>query len=295
MLHSLDDLEPQLTELAPQRAFERDSGLPWHRTVEELAFDHGVVSWRGVQDVVPIPAMALGLNLPFRHRYSPDRCHYPASDFDAEVNPFGEHRKNHGWLIETLSKRFGRAPRIADVSNCFVAFWEFGVFEVVIHTFLLEHGRSGANRLYDNHPDLWQCSNLTVESRLCAYREPDASLNFGDGFDLRVTEARLGVGEFLTNRLLVPRADVAVGHYRVWRDEDRIGIANRCASIVQRYEGARLQLLEMLPAKGCGSASLQVNKVTILTSAVWDGLSGVAARVAEFYQMPLEVHRCWDD
>ena len=59
--------------------------------------------------------------------------------------------------------------------------------------------------------------------------------------------------------------------------------------------GAKLQLVEMTPARGSGSASIQLNDVTILTNPVWDGLRDIAARVSEFYQLPLEVHTYPDE
>lgn len=34
---------------------------------------------------------------------------------------------------------------------------------------------------------------------------------------------------------------------------------------------------------------------TILTNQVWDGLRDLAARLAEFYQLPLEVHTYPDE
>ncbi len=289
MLYSLDEVGGLVEDLGPQRDFELGSGLPWRSTVAELEAVHGVESWRGFEDVVPLRGIrALGFEdlACFRHRVFPPRRLYPAYDFQAEVNCFGEHRANHTWSLEHLTSRFGRSPRIGDVSNCLQGFWDFGLIEVSVMTFLPEK-RLQPNSLYDRHPDLWQVANLTVESRLCAYRDP-VHLDVSDGLNLQ--GIGIGRGDFLTNRLLASRP-VQSG-LRVWRDRVgcRIGVANPWGSIVRPWLAtSQLVLSVRTPARGGGSASLEWDGVELLGSSAWDGLREAAGLLSNFLRVPLEI------
>jgi hypothetical protein len=291
LLYSLDDLGPLVENPERQQRFERDSGLPWGRTVSELAGIHGVCNWRGFLDAVHFPGPVLGLDVPFRHRIEAKRPNVPAYYFEAELNRLGDYRLNHEWAVARLTAQFREAPRNADVSNCLQAEWEFGLFEVTLRAYIPEKTRRlGNNPLYKANPDLWQVCNLAVEARLCAIRDPDATLDTSDGFDQ--PQARLGPGDFETNRILAKR----LPRSRVWRDDSgRLGIANRWASIVQPRAGATLKLEERTPARGGGSCALYLNEFSILEAHRYDGLRSVSERVAAFWKLPLTIESYPDE
>lgn len=292
MLDSLDqlgDLEENFAQ--EQQEFERTSGLPWNQSVAGLAERYGIEPWRGFQPVVPltgVEALRFPAETRFRHRLFEPRRRYPAYEFQAELDRYGEHKANHTWAVHHLTGVLGRDPRIADVSNCLRAFWQFGLFSVSVTTFLPDK-RIGINPLYDAHPDLWQVANLTVESCLCAYREPVA-YDLSEGFAVAWPAVAIGHGDFLTNRLLHRQPE---GRLWVWRDraQRRIGVANPRASIVRPWSAqSRLLLSERTPARGSGSAAIEWDGIELLRAPAWNGLRQVGCEIAEFFEVALETH-----
>lgn len=303
-LDQIPELLPNPAAYERQRHFEATSGLPWSLTLGEMKNRYGGVhTWREFQDVVYMPedAAVLGFgSVRFNHPYSPSSEDWPCSRFHGHFFDLGNHRKNHEAVIAHLTRLLECKPEREDVSNCLGANWNFGLFQIQLHSFIPEENKrfSSNNQLYTSYPELWEATGIAIEARACGYREPDPTLPAAiasNGFEIRTPKTRISNGHFLYNRLL-PEFRPKPAPYRLWCDPERLGISNGSIAVaVPRKLVTGLVLHETEPGRSGASCMLSLQTTGIsrdeIDLLVHDGdmtaLRDVAADTAKLFRLPM--------
>ncbi|BDC48186.1 hypothetical protein F183_A05020 [Bryobacterales bacterium F-183] len=295
--------------------FLKDHGLhaaASSETTADLHHKYGDRSWYGFSTVIDLPPAALfpeQAGQPFYVHLEPRRYLIPPDRFTCDFNPYRNGEKNHRTALARLEAIFGQ-PQKGVASNTREHNWHFGDGgpSLTIRTFLKEKSQFGRNDLYANNPELWEVCSITIErpwvGELTAEEEAlIAAVPPADLFLVPQIGAQpYGGGYVRRHKLRQPPSAY------LWRTKGHLGWCNRGgAAVFERSAVARLDLLQVLPARGGGGAYLslrfqnphslerEVVGTEILANGATHGLDELAKRVAKFWGLPLtvsETHDC---
>lgn len=280
-------------------------------TTADLHRQYGDRSWYGFSTVIDLPPATLfpeQAGHPFYVNLEPRRYLLPPDRFTCDFNPFRNDARNHESALGRLQSLFGK-PEKGMASNTREHSWHFGDgLSMTIRTFLKAKSQFGRNDLYGNNPSLWEVCAITIQrpwvGELTAAEEAlIAAVPPSDLFVIPQIGAQPYGGGYVRRHKLrqLPSA-------YLWRTKDHLGWCNGgFAAVFERTAVARLDLLQVLPARGGGGAYLslrfqnpyslerEIVGTEILADCATHGLDELAKRVAKFWGLTItvaETHDC---
>lgn len=276
----------------------RAAGLPWGTTVASLLAEHGPDRWFDFTDVVRLAGRSV-LGLPpldwFHHLHGP--ADVPVDEVFADVWLAPTVADNHAAVRERIERHLG--PGLdTSVSNTIEHTWWVGTYRCLVRSFPPERRLALENPLEDRFPELRTRATVEIAATI-ADTSPDPGL----------PERFAAVGAIPLDPDLAPATDarwlrrhepLPLAGLAIWADDAGVAVsASAVTAIIPRAPGLRLTLTEMTPARGGGSAELDVEaghrRLELARSGDHDGLRDLAAAVSERLGVELHLHRQPDE
>jgi hypothetical protein len=289
-------------------------GLDWTTPLGELKARHGVRRWFDFTDVVNVPLGNLTPSIGgvFYVHYRPQDEPWPCDTYVWERIARRDVMGEQAALSEELVCVFGPGEKHR-ATNVVGRTWETGLFRVEIRTFLKPKEDLFGNTLYARHPELWNCTTVTLQTRHFAFAPDESLARFATLPDLltapeRVASSWQWFAPLIRRSPDALKASLPKTRVALRRDEDTgtIAIAGQELSLIfDRRCCSGLVLVRAAPERGPGYAAIEVdyrhplahgNKrtITLFRASQTKALDDLAPRVAEALKLRLKTVNGYD-
>jgi hypothetical protein len=286
------------------------TGVDGARTIEQLGQQYGISRWYDFIEAIYLPPSPLFSENRERYYipiYTPTTL-VPPAEFCCDFDFTGKGFDNHQLALTRLSDLFG-PPEKGIAVNTWSHTWRFERAKLMLTTFIREK-TTGYNPLYQRHPELWEKCSIRIQidpvAPLSAEEESYLlSVPLADRleFPLQSESASLASPAWRRGHLPLDRLVC-------WRDRLRGKLGWFLPTLVVFWDNVScngIKLVRLSPARGGGSATIyllmrnpysrQRQEVTevVLNTDAWNGLNVAAPKLAEFWDLPLQVEEYPDE
>jgi hypothetical protein len=290
-------------------------GLDWTTPLGELKARHGVRRWFDFAEIVDVPLGNLTPSVGgvFYVPYRPQDEPWPRDTYVWERIARRDVMAEQAALTEELVRVLGPGEKHRAI-NVVGRTWDIGIFRVEITTFLRQKEDLFGNTLYERHPELWDRTTVTLQTRHFAFAPDESLARFAALPDLLTAPERFarwvhwfaplmrgtpdGLKASLPKTRVTLRRDV---------DADTIALVGEKLSLVlvRRYCSG-LVLFRAAPERGPGYARIEVDyrhplahgvkrTITLFHASQTKALDDLAPRLAETLKLRLKTVDGYDD